>query len=133
MASLIPENFADLLSPEKRAFAHLALVLKDGTPQVTPIWFDWDGTDVIFNTARGRLKDRVLKRHPVVALEILDPDNPYRYIQVRGPVVGETEERAYEQISALNRKYHGNPNYPKRPGEVRVTYRVRPTKVQARG
>jgi PPOX class probable F420-dependent enzyme len=122
----LPERFADLLRPEKRAFAFLGLVRKDGTPQVTPMWFDYDGTHFIFNTARRRVKDRILHRRPAVAFAIPDPDNPYRYMQVRGKVVDETEEGAYEQICALNQKYHGHPNYPRRPGEQRVTYRVLP-------
>ncbi len=125
----IPEDKQDLLSPQKKAFASLALVLSDGSPQVTPIWFDWDGERIIINTARGRVKDKVLHKHPRVALDIVDPDNPYRWLQIRGRVTGESEEGGYEQISRLNQKYHGNPNYPKRPGEVRVTYWITPERV----
>ncbi len=84
MSTLIPDGFTDLVRPEKRAFAHLALVMRDGTPQVTPVWFDYDGTHFIFNTARGRVKDRIMHRHPAVAFAITDPQNPYRYMQVRG-------------------------------------------------
>jgi hypothetical protein len=72
---LIPKDYVDLLSPERRAFADLALVLRDGTPQVTPVWFEWDGELIVINTARGRVKDKVLHRHPVVALLIADPAN----------------------------------------------------------
>jgi PPOX class probable F420-dependent enzyme len=127
---MIPSEFADLLSPEKKAFAHLALVLTNGTPQVTPVWFDWDGTHLIINTARGRVKDKVLRRRPVVALAISDPDDPYRYLQIRGRVVAETEEGAYDQICDLRLKYRGDRNYPRNPGEVRVTYRILPEAVQ---
>lgn len=123
--STLPEKFADLFTPQKKAFAYLALVKKDGTPQVTPVWFDFDGTHIIINTARGRVKDKILCKHPTVALAIQDPDNAYRYIQVRGKVVAETEIGGYEMICQLNQKYHGNPNYPKRP-EVRVTYKILP-------
>jgi PPOX class probable F420-dependent enzyme len=133
MTPIIPQNFSDLLSREKRAFADLALVLSDGTPQVTPIWFDWNGEHIIINTARGRVKDKVLHRKPVVALMIADPSNPYRYIQIKGRVTVETEEGAYELICDLQEKYHGNRDYPRRPGEVRVTYKIVPEKVQARG
>jgi PPOX class probable F420-dependent enzyme len=133
MSPIINKNYADLLTREKRAFAILALVLRDGTPQATPVWFDWDGELFTINTARGRLKDKVLRRHPVVAMAILDPSNPYRYLQVKGPVVFESEKDAYEQICDLQEKYHGDRNYPKRPGEVRVTYRIKPEKVQIRG
>ena len=133
MTPIIPQNFSDLLSREKRAFADLALVLSDGTPQVTPVWFDWNGEHIIINTARGRVKDKVLHRKPVVALMIADPSNPYRYIQIKGRVTVETEEGAYELICDLQEKYHANRDYPRRPGEVRVTYKIVPEKVQARG
>lgn len=79
-SATIPDRFTDLLRPEAKAFAHLALVLGDGSPHVTPMWFDWDGPHVIFNTARGRVKDRVLRKRPPVALAIQDPANPYRYL-----------------------------------------------------
>jgi PPOX class probable F420-dependent enzyme len=130
--SIIPENFIDLLSNEKKAFVFLALVKQDGTPQVTPVWFDYDGTHIIINTARGRVKDKILKRHPQVALAIQDPDNAYRYIQIRGKVVEETQVGGYEMICQLNQKYHGNPNYPKRP-ETRVTYKILPEHVSTMG
>jgi PPOX class probable F420-dependent enzyme len=129
----IPERFAYLLRPETRAFAALGLVLRNGTPHVTPMWFDYDGTYFIFNTARGRVKDRIMRRRPAVAFSIQDPSNSYRYMQVRGRVIDETEEGAYEQICALNQKYHGHPNYPRRPGEQRVTYRVRPEHINTMG
>ncbi len=129
MTVKIPEDKRDLLSREKKAFANLALVLSDGTPQVTPIWFDWDGQHIVINTARGRVKDKVLRKHPVVALDIIDPQNPYRYLSVRGRVTEETEEGGYNQICSLNQKYHGNPDYPKNPGEVRVTYKITPDKI----
>lgn len=128
----LPAKYADLFSRDKRVFATLALVKKDGTPQVTPIWFDWDGTHVVINTARGRIKDKILHRlrnksnNPIVAIVMVDPADPYRYVQVRGKVVEETEEGAYEMICSLNQKYHGTPDYPKRPGEVRVTYKILP-------
>jgi PPOX class probable F420-dependent enzyme len=126
MSVAIPERLKDLLTREKKAFACLALVKKDGTPQVTPIWFDYDGTHFIFNTARGRVKDRIMHRHPEVAFVILDPNDSYRYLEVRGKVVEETEEGAYDEICDLNLKYHGNRDYPMQPGMVRVTYKVLP-------
>jgi PPOX class probable F420-dependent enzyme len=132
-SNVIPERFADLLRPETRAFAALGLVRRDGTPQVTPMWFDYDGTHFIFNTARGRVKDRIMRRRPAVAFSIQDPENPYRYIQVRGKVVDETEQGAYEQICALSQKYHGHSNYPRRAGEQRVTYRVLPERANTMG
>jgi PPOX class probable F420-dependent enzyme len=130
MSVKIPERLLDLLGKEKKAFANLALVKKDGTPQVTPIWFDYDGEYFIFNTARGRVKDRILHRHPMVAFVISDPQDPYRYLQVAGRVVAETEEGGYDQICDLNLKYIGNRSYPVRAGEVRVTYKVLAERVQ---
>ena len=126
---MIPERLIDLLSPEKKAFASLALTLADGSPQVTPIWFGWDGTHIILNTARGRVKDKVMRRGGKVALLIVDPNDPYRYLQIRGRVVDEIEEGAFDVICDLNLKYRGDRNYPKNPGEVRVTYKVLPERV----
>jgi PPOX class probable F420-dependent enzyme len=125
----IPDQFKDLF--EKKAFAHLATVGADGTPQVTPVWVDYDGTHVRFNTARGRAKQRNLDRNPKVALAIQDPDNPYRYVQVRGRVAEKTEVGADAHIDALAKKYLGQDRYPYRqPGEVRVMYTIVPERVQ---
>lgn len=129
MAVQIPERLRDLLSWEKRALGYLAVVLKDGTPHVTPVWFDYDGTDVTINTARGRVKDRALHRRRYAALTIQDPANPYRYLQIRGPVVEETEVDADHQIRKLNEKYHGQYEFTIPPGMVRVTYIIRPEHV----
>jgi PPOX class probable F420-dependent enzyme len=129
MSATIPENMRDLLTREKKAFAFLALPMSDGTPHETIVWFDWDGTYIIINTARGRVKDKLLHKHPRVALVIAEPDNFYRYLQIRGPVVEETEEGAYDVICSLNEKYHGKYEFPKRPGQVRVTYKILPANV----
>ena len=131
--NLIPEKHADLIQKEKKAFAFLALVKQDGSPQVTPLWFDYDGKHFIINTARGRVKDKILHKHPCVALAIQDPANPYRYMQVLGQVTEESEQGGYEMICRLNEKYHGNPDYPKRPGEIRVTYKISPVRVSTMG
>ncbi len=127
--TLIPEGLHDILSPEKKAFASLAVTLSNGLPQVTPIWFGWDGTHIILNTARERVKDKVMHRRGKVALLIVDPNDPYRYLQIRGRVVDETEEGAYDVICDLRLKYRGDRNYPKNPGEVRVTYKMLPEQV----
>jgi PPOX class probable F420-dependent enzyme len=126
MGSHIPDRLADLLTREKKAFAQLALTRRDGAPHVSPIWFDYEEGQFIINTARGRVKDRILRRRPAVALSISDPTDPYRYILVRGVVVDETEENAYDRICDLNLKYKGERVYPKIPGQVRVTYRIHP-------
>lgn len=128
MAEVIPERFLDLF--EKKAFANLATLMADGSPQVTPVWVDFDGARVIVNSARGRQKDRNIKRNPLVALAISDPGNPYRYLEVRGPVVEITEDGASEHIDRMAKKYLGVDKYPGRaPGEVRVLYRIEPLHV----
>jgi PPOX class probable F420-dependent enzyme len=119
---------------QKKAFANLATLMPDGTPQVTPVWVDFDGTHVLVNSARGRQKDKNMERNPSVALSILDPDNPYRYLEVRGRVEEITEEGASEHIDKMARKYIGQDKYPwKRPGEVRVLYKIRPERTSHMG
>jgi len=119
---------------DKKAFAHLATVGADGVPQSTPVWCDFDGTHIRINTARGRVKDRNLQRNPRVAVSVLDPDNPYRYVQVRGRVTEMTEQGADAHIDALAKKYLGQDRYPfRQPGEVRVMYRILPERVGTQG
>jgi len=129
----IPENYRDLF--QKKAFAHLATVMPDGSPQVTPVWWDFDGTHVRINSAAGRVKDRNMRRDARVALAIMDPDNPYRYFAVRGQVVEVTEgPEAEAHIDAFAKKYIGQERYPwRRPGERRVLYRIRPERVSGMG
>ena len=119
---------------EKKTFCYVATVGKDGTTQVTPVWIDFDGTDILFNTAEGRQKTRNLDRDGHVALSVTDEKNPYRYIQVRGEVVSRTREGAEEHIDALAKKYMGVDRYPMHnPEEPRVIYRIRPLRVQTMG
>ena len=126
MATIIPATHADLF--QKKALAHLATLMPDGSPQVTPVWVEYDGTHVLINSARGRQKDRNLRANPAVALSLCDPDNPYRYLEVRGRVVDITEQGADAHIDRLAKKYLGVDSYPGRsPQEVRVTYRIQPT------
>lgn len=125
MAEPIPEKYKDLF--DKKAFANLATVMPDGRPQVTPVWVDYDGNYVLVNSARGRQKDKNMKRNASVALSILDPDNPYRYLEVRGNVAEITEEGADQHIDKMAKKYMGVDRYPyRRPGEVRVLYKIEP-------
>jgi len=132
MAATISEKFKDLFT--KVAFAHLATSMADGSPQVTPVWVDYDGTHVRVNSAKGRVKDKNMRRNKRVALSIQDPDNPYRYLEVRGEVVDITEEGADAHIDALAKKYLGKERYPFRsPGEVRVIYKIRPDKISTSG
>ena len=102
MSSAIPDKYRDLFS--KRAFASLGTLMPDGRPQVTPVWCDLEGDLVIFNSAKGRQKDRNVRRDPRVALAIVDPDNPYRYLEIRGRVVEITEEGADDHFKARLRR-----------------------------
>jgi len=129
----IPQGFRDLLE-SKKAFAHIATVGADGGPQLTPVWIDFDGRHIRFNTARGRVKDKNLQRNPRVAISIQDPENPYRYVQIRGRVTEMTEQGADAHIDALAKKYLGKDTYPgRKAGEVRVTVKVAPETIQSMG
>ena len=130
MAQLTPEQRAIVEAPN---FAHFVTLMKDGSPQVTPVWVDCDDTHILINTAEGRQKPRNLARDNRVALSIIDQENPYRYIQVRGKVVETTREGARDHIEALCRKYRGpDAKYPHRDGEVRVLYKIEPEHIEGR-
>jgi PPOX class probable F420-dependent enzyme len=119
---------------QKKAFAHLATLMPDGTPQVTPVWFDVSGDRIRVNTARGRQKDRNMQKHAAVALSITDPDNPYRHVAIRGRIANITEEGADAHIDSLAKKYLGQDKYPlRRPDEKRVIYEIEPTTVRTMG
>ena len=128
----IPASHQDLL--EKKALAWLACHLADGSILVNPVWCLEEGGDVLINSARDRLKDRAMRRNPQVTLCIGDPDNPYRYLEVRGRVQEITEQGADAMIDRLAKKYMGVERYPNHSAsEARVTYRIQPEKVVARG
>ena len=132
MANTIPENFRDLL--EKKALAHLATLMPDGAPQSTPVWIDAYQGLVRVNSAKGRLKDRNMRRDARVALSIHDPDNPYRYLEIRGKVIDITEVGADAHIDALAKKYMGVDQYPlRKPGEQRVIYTISPQRFSTMG
>lgn len=133
MATNIPEKFLPILT-EKKSFAHLATVMPDGSPQVTPVWFFYKDGKFIVNTARGRIKDRNMKQNAHVALSIMDPDNPYSQVSLRGKVVRVTEEGADASIDALAKKYMGVDKYPfRQPTEVRVIFEIEPTSITTMG
>jgi PPOX class probable F420-dependent enzyme len=132
MSDLIPDKYRDLF--EKKAFGQLATLMKDGTPQVTPVWVDFDGKHVRVNSALGRVKDQNVRRNPNVAISLQDPENPYRYVTVRGTVEEITQDGADAHIDSLAKKYLGQDKYPfRRPGEVRVIYKIRPERVSSMG
>ena len=132
MSGVIPDKYVDLF--EKQAYGNLGTLMPDGSPQVTPVWVDYDGTYVRVNSAKGRVKDKNMRRDPRVSIALQDPANPYRYLEVRGKVVEITEKGADDHINKLSLKYLGNPVYPfRKPGEVRVTYKIEPQKVSSMG
>jgi len=131
MSKLIPEDFLDLF--QKRAFAHFATMMADGSPQITPVWVDYDGEYVLVNSRVGRTKNHNVASRPKVALEISDPDNPYRYLMIRGTVVSIETLPDTQHIDALAQRYLGVDRYPwGTPDEVRQLFKIRPDQVVTR-
>ena len=129
----IPEKYLDLVTT-KKALAHLATIMPDGSPQVTPVWFDYAAGLIRVNSAKGRVKSRNMTEGAPVALSIVDPDNAYRYIQIRGKVTKTTPEGADAHIDALAKRYLGVESYPYRsPAEIRMIFEITPTSVQVMG
>jgi PPOX class probable F420-dependent enzyme len=119
---------------EEPNLASFVTLMKNGSPQVTPVWVDYDGTHVLINTALGRQKALNLNRDKRVAVLVTDRNNTQRYVQVRGRVVEMiTGEAAWASIDKLSLKYNNRPNYPRRPGEERLLLKVRPDHVSYRG
>lgn len=120
-----PTEYLDLLKDETRAFLFLATSMADGSPQVTPIWFDHDDEHILINTNEGRIKDRNMKARPKVAMTIMNLNDPYRYVQIRGEVAAYTTEGADEHINKLSLKYDGEP-WSYRQGQKRIIFKIRP-------
>jgi PPOX class probable F420-dependent enzyme len=132
MTSVLSEAQQELLRGKN--FAYIATVGEDGAPQVTPVWIDWDGQHVIFNTEKSRAKTQHLSRDPRVSVGISDSQNPYRYIEIRGRVVEMTEEGAAEHIDKMAYKYMGKEKYPfNKPGDVRIIVKIEAKKVMGMG
>ena len=132
MPAAIPEKYHDLF--QKKVFASLATLMPDGQPQVTPVWIEFDGKHVVVNSAKGRVKDRNMRRDPRVSMALIDPDNPYRHLQLQGRVVEITEDGADQHIDKMAKKYLGKDKYPfRKPDEVRVLYKIEPEKVSSMG
>ena len=121
----IPEGYRDLL--ESTALVHVATLGPDGEPQNNPVWFDWDGEHVLFSQTRTRQKYRNLGRDPRIAFSLVDPDNPYRYLEIRGEVARVEDDPGNDFINAMAKKYMGVDKYPfHQPGDERVVVHVRP-------
>ena len=112
-------------------YATVATIRSDGSAQLTPVWIDWDGENVVFNTAEGRVKPKNIRRRPVVSVQVIDHDDPYKWISVTGPAEI-TEEGADAHIQELSRRYRGR-DYDLDPNQQRLIVRVKPDRVAARG
>lgn len=128
----IPERYMDLI--ERPIVVSLATVNENGQPQVTPVWVDYDGEFVRINSAAGRRKVENMQERPQVTVLWIDPNNPYRWMEVRGTVVDVTAEGGVDHINLLSAKYRNQPDYyasaPERRGkETRMIFRIRPDKV----
>ena len=121
----IPASHADLL--DSKALAHVATIGPDGAPQNNPVWFGWDGTHVLFSQTTGRQKYRNLQGEPRVALAIVDAENPYRYLEIRGVVAEIVDDEGNAFIDSMAQKYIDQPQYPwHQPGDHRVIVKVLP-------
>jgi PPOX class probable F420-dependent enzyme len=112
-------------------YATVATIRGDGSAQLTPVWIDWDGENVVFNTAEGRAKPRNIRRRPLVSVQVMDRDDPYRWVSVTGPAEI-VEKGAVEHIHELSRRYRGR-DFDLDPSQKRLIVRVRPERVTARG
>lgn len=130
MLEQIPASHTDLLNDETKALAFIATTMADGSPQVTPVWFNHDGEHILINSAEGRVKDENMRERPRVAVTIMDLNKPYHYVQLRGEVVQVTAEGGAEHIHELSRKYRGE-EYTIPAGQVRTTYKIRVDHVSA--
>lgn len=128
----VPDKYTDLL--DKKGFAHVATIGKSGEPQSSPVWYGYDGEHILFSQTTSRIKLKNLKRDPRIALSITDPENPYRYLEIRGEVVDVSDDPEFEFIDSMAKKYMDKDKYPfHQPGDVRVVVKVRPTNFSAMG
>jgi PPOX class probable F420-dependent enzyme len=121
-----PDSYNDLLAKTSKALLYLATLNPDGTPQVTPVWFDTDGEHILINTNEDRVKDRNMKARGHVAMVIQDPNDPYRYLGIRGEVMGFTREGADEHIAMLSLRYENKP-WKYRENQRRIIFKIKPT------
>ena len=137
MSATIPESHADLLTGP--VFVSLVTIMPDGSPQVTPVWANYDGMYIKVNSARGRQKDKNMIANPKVAVLAIDPQNGYRWLEVRGTIVEYDETEGVDHINELSALYTGNPDYyamntsANKDAETRVVYKIKPTRVNTGG
>jgi hypothetical protein len=131
---MIPDSHIDLLAWETRSFAHLATIGPDGEPQTSPVWFEWDGTHIKFSLTTNRQKYRNLQRDKRAAFSVIDPDNAYRYIEIRGELDDIEPDPEIDFISRMAKKYIDKERYPwHQEGDERVVMKVKPTKISGMG
>lgn len=127
---IIPESHLDLVSWEKKSFAHVATIGPNGEPQSSPVWFDWDGTHIKFSLTTDRQKYRNLQRDKRISLSIMDPEDAYRYVEFRGELDEIELDPNIDFISRMAKKYIDKDRYPwHQPGDERLVMKIRPTKV----
>jgi PPOX class probable F420-dependent enzyme len=132
MAATLPDSYKDLF--QKRAFGSFTTLMPDGSPQTTPVWVDFEDGKVIVNTALGRQKDKNVRHDPRVAVTLIDPENPYRYLEIRGRVAEVTQNGAEKHIDKMAKKYLDKDKYPfARPGEQRVLIKITPERFNTMG
>lgn len=123
MPASFPEKYLDIF--EKKSFGAFTTLMPDGSPQTTPVWVDYKNGEIWVNSALGRQKDKNVRRDARVSVAVIDADNPYRYVEVRGKVTEITQAGADEHIDAMAKKYLGQDKYPfRQPGEQRVLYKI---------
>ena len=128
MIKYIPHELLDLF--EKPSLSHLATLMPDGSPHVSPVWVDYDGQYILINTAKGRRKEMNMRERPQVALDVVDPENPFRFLSIRGRVVEITEEGANDHRDRLDTRYLGITQYPPRdPQEIRYICKILPERI----
>ncbi|HEY5889553.1 MAG TPA: PPOX class F420-dependent oxidoreductase [Acidimicrobiia bacterium] len=126
----IPASLRDLVSWETRSFAHIATIGPGGEPQSSPVWFEWDGTHIKFSLTKTRQKYRNLHRDKRISMSIMDPENDYRYIEIRGELDEIESDPNIDFISRMAKKYIDRDRYPyHRDGDERVIIKIRPTRI----
>lgn len=130
--TVIPAHYADIL--EKKGFAHWATIGPSGEPQSSPVWYAWDGERLLVSQTKSRQKYKNVERHPEVAVSITDPENPYRYLEIRGRVESLDDDGGNAFIDSLAQKYLDQEHYPwHQPGDQRVVVAIRPQRTSAMG
>ncbi len=129
---MIPDSHRDIL--DKQGFAHVATIGPEGEPHSSPVWYDWDGERFLFSQTKTRQKFRNMQRDARVAVSIIDPDNPYRYLEIRGTVDGIDDDEGNAFINSMAKKYMDQDVYPfPQPGDERIVVKVAPDHTTSMG